>query len=126
MEDFSNIATGCKILTGTDNFVDGSLIGPAVPLKYRNVLRSHVTIEKHVTIGANSVVLPGVTIGEGTVIGANSLIKSNLEPWSIYVGSPAKKIGSRDPIKTNELEKKLKNELYDDKGRYIALSDRFT
>ena len=45
-------------------------------------------------IGARSVIMP-VTIGEGVVIGANSFVNKDCEPWCIYFGSPARKIGRR-------------------------------
>jgi acetyltransferase-like isoleucine patch superfamily enzyme len=119
MEDFSGISTGCRILTGTDNFKGDWLTGPTIPSKYRDVLRSHVIIQKHATLGANTVVLPGVTIGEGTITGANSLVVTDLEPWSIYVGSPVRKIKVRPYTKIIELENKLKKELYDCESNYI-------
>jgi acetyltransferase-like isoleucine patch superfamily enzyme len=46
-------------------------------------------------IGANSVVLGGVTIGEGSVIGAGAVVTKDTEPYSINVGTPAKKVGGR-------------------------------
>ena len=54
--------------------------------------------------------MPGSILEEGTSIGAMSLVQSNTEPWSIYVGSPAKKLKSRskDLLK---LEKQYLNEL---------------
>ena len=48
-----------------------------------------------VYIGARSVIMP-ITIGEGAVIGAGSFVNKNVDPWGIYVGSPAKKIGERE------------------------------
>ena len=48
-----------------------------------------------VYIGAKSVIMP-VNIGEGVVIGAGSFVNKDCEPWGIYVGSPAKKIGTRE------------------------------
>ena len=39
--------------------------------------------------------MPGITIGEGAVIGSNAFVNKDVEPWRIYVGSPAKKIGER-------------------------------
>ena len=39
--------------------------------------------------------MPGVTFGEGAILGANSLALKSLEPWTIYVGSPAKPIKIR-------------------------------
>ena len=47
-----------------------------------------------VYIGAKSVIMP-ITIGDGAVIGAGSFVNKDVEPWGIYVGSPARKIGER-------------------------------
>ncbi|AEV70946.1 acetyltransferase (isoleucine patch superfamily) [Mycolicibacterium rhodesiae NBB3] len=46
-------------------------------------------------IGASCTLMPDITIGEGAIIGAASFVNKDLEPWGIYVGSPAKKIGER-------------------------------
>jgi len=54
-----------------------------------------LVIGDDVYIGARSVIMP-VTIGEGAVIGAGSFVNKNVDPWGIYVGSPAKKIGERE------------------------------
>lgn len=65
-----------------------------------------IIIEDDAYLGANCTVLPGVKIGEGAVVGANSLVVRDLEPWTIYVGSPCKPIKMR--IKpTEERKKKL-------------------
>ncbi|MCR5303076.1 MAG: acyltransferase, partial [Lachnospiraceae bacterium] len=61
-------------------------------------------------IGANCTLLPGVTIGEGAVVGANALVTKDLEPWGIYVGSPAKKIGEREKP-SEEMTAKLMEEV---------------
>jgi acetyltransferase-like isoleucine patch superfamily enzyme len=53
-----------------------------------------LVVEDDVYIGAKSVIMP-VTIGEGAVIGAGSFVNKDVEPWGIYVGSPARKIGER-------------------------------
>lgn len=58
-------------------------------------LGGKLTIGDDVYIGAKSVIMP-VSIGEGVVIGANSFVNKDLEPWGIYVGSPAKLIGFRN------------------------------
>lgn len=43
----------------------------------------------------NSIVLPGVSLAEGTSVGALSVVRKNTEPWSVYLGNPAKKIKNR-------------------------------
>lgn len=54
-----------------------------------------VNIGRDVWIGAGTIVLGGVTIGEGSVIGAGSVVTKDIPPYSIAVGSPARRVGSR-------------------------------
>lgn len=53
------------------------------------------TIGNDVWIGANAIILAGITIGNGAIIGANSLVTSDVEPFSIIAGTPAKLIRFR-------------------------------
>jgi len=54
-----------------------------------------VNIEDDVWIASNSTVTKGVYLKVGTVVAANSVINKNTEPYCIYGGVPAKKIGER-------------------------------
>ena len=103
--DFVGLATGCRILSGTDDFVRGGLTGPTVPEEFRVVERSVVTIGAHAVVGAPAVVLPGIHIGEGTTLGAGSVVTKDLEPWSVYVGSPARKVKDREKDATLAAER---------------------
>jgi len=115
MEDFSGLSAGCRIITGSDDFLGGGLTNPTVPSKYTNVSTSKVTIRKHVILGTNVTVLPGVTIGEGAAVGAGCIIRKDLEPWTVYVGENCKPIKKREKhiILENErqllIEMELKN-----------------
>jgi len=106
MKSLTNISAGSKIYTQSDSYCGNYLIGPSVPLRYRNVYGSSLVIEKHVIIGASSVILPGCTLGEGVAIGSNSLVLKECKPWGIYAGSPAKFIKERS-THLLELEKEL-------------------
>jgi galactoside O-acetyltransferase len=64
-------------------------------------------MEKFSCLGTNVVVMPGVIISEGSVIGANSLVTKTTEPWTIYVGSPAKPIKLRNSKLSYEFAKEL-------------------
>ena len=119
MEDFSGLSGGIRLYTGNEDYSGNCLTNPAVPYPYRMPVRSFVTIKKHAIVGANAVILPGVTIGEGAVIGANSIVSRDCEPWTIYVGSPAKPLRSRPKDRILEMERKLREECYDTKGEYI-------
>mgnify|MGYP006076554041 CR=1 FL=1 len=54
-----------------------------------------IDIGNDVWIGRDVLIMPGVKIPNGCVIGAKSLITKNLEPYGVYVGSPAKLIKFR-------------------------------
>lgn len=55
-----------------------------------------VNIEDRVWISCRTIILPGVTIGEGAVIAAGAVVTKDIEPYSVYGGIPAKKIGNRN------------------------------
>jgi len=126
MEDFSGLSGGVRIYTGNEDYLGSCLTNPAVPAPYRIPQRGFVTIKKHAIIGTNSIIFPNVTIGEGAVIGANSLVKKDCEPWTINVGSPAKPVKARPRERILELEKELRQDLYDSKGNYIPKVERKT
>ena len=94
MADFSGISSGCRIVTGSDDFKDWGFGNPAIAEEFRNVSVGSITMEKFSIVGANSVVLPNVTIGEGVAVAANSLVTKTLEPWGIYVGN--RRVGERN------------------------------
>ena len=87
IDDFVAISQGCRILVGSDDFIDWGFGNSTIDEKYRNTKRKPVKIGKFSIIGANSVVLPGVTIGEGATVGAGSVVTKDLEPWGVYIGN---------------------------------------
>ncbi len=62
------------------------------------LLRPPITIGDDCWIAADSFIGPGVKVGEGTIVGARASLFSDAEPWSIYVGNPARKLKDRPPI----------------------------
>lgn len=54
-----------------------------------------IVISDNVWIGLNVTVLKGVSIGEGAVIASGAVVTKDCEPWGVYAGVPAKKIGVR-------------------------------
>lgn len=111
MEDFTGLSAGCRIVCCGDDYTSGHLMNPTVPLKYRKVNNNKVVLKRFSCLGTNCVVLPGVTIAEGSVVGANSLVTKSTEPWTIYVGTPAKPIRKRPKELSYKFAKELGYEL---------------
>ncbi len=62
-------------------------------LQPEQVSHKPVRIEDDVWIGFNSAILKGVTIGRGAIIGACSVVTSDVPPYAVMVGNPARKVG---------------------------------
>ena len=58
-------------------------------------IKGDTVIGNDVRIGENVTILPGVKIGDGAIIGMNSVVGSNVEPYTIVAGNPAKVIRQR-------------------------------
>lgn len=64
-----------------------------------SAIRSSIDTSKHsiiigddVWIGAGAIILNGVTIGNGAIVGAGAVVTKNVEPYTIVVGNPARKL----------------------------------
>jgi acetyltransferase-like isoleucine patch superfamily enzyme len=100
IDDFVLIARNVQVVGRNDHDISsvGTPIVRATWVGEREARpQDSVNIGRDVWIGAGSIVLGGVTIGEGSVIGAGSVVAKDIPPYSIAVGSPAKRVGSRFP-----------------------------
>ena len=59
---------------------------------WSSVATAPVRISNKAWIGMRAIVLKGVTIGEGAVVGAGSVVTSDVPPWTIVGGNPARVI----------------------------------
>jgi len=60
-----------------------------------DLITQPIKIESGAWIAAKAIVGPGVTVGSGSVLTLGSMASSDLEPWTIYGGTPARPIKSR-------------------------------
>lgn len=67
------------------------------PISEQGIYCNEVIIEDDVWIGTHVVILPKVKIGRGAVIGAGAVVTSDVAPYSIVGGVPAKLIKYRFP-----------------------------
>lgn len=62
-----------------------------------------IIVGDYAWIGARSVILQGVTIGEGAVIAAGSVVTTEVPPYTVAAGVPARIIKKRE-LSTQEKE----------------------
>ena len=110
LKDFCNISSKVAIYSSNDDYSGQFMTNPTVPSQYTNVTSSDVVIGKHVIVGSGSVILPGITLERGVAIGALSLVNKNCTEFSVYMGTPAKKIKERKRDLL-ELEKQFLNSI---------------
>jgi acetyltransferase-like isoleucine patch superfamily enzyme len=81
-------ANGCYITDASHRFDD-----PDRPVTWQGFTSKGPTrIGDNVWCGVNVVVTTGVTIGDRCVIGANSVVTSDIPPYSVAAGVPARVI----------------------------------
>ena len=71
-------------------------------------LKGDTIIGNDVWVGQNATILPGVHIGDGAIIGANSVVGSNVEPYTIVAGNPARMIRKRFDDELIDILEKIK------------------
>jgi galactoside O-acetyltransferase len=96
LEDFTTIAAGARLIARGDEHLGAGLVGPTIPNLYKDKLvGGFIRIKKFASVGTNAIIMPGITLNEGSVLGAGSLLTKDTEPWTIYVGTPAKAVKVR-------------------------------
>lgn len=95
MEDYTGVSPRSTIFSAMDDFSGEFLIGPVHPIEFTNVQGGEVILRKFSQLGANTIVFPSIEIGEGAVTGSMTLVNKTLDPWTVNVGIPVKKIKER-------------------------------
>jgi putative colanic acid biosynthesis acetyltransferase WcaF len=84
-EPYSLVSQGAHLCAGTHDIEDQAFQLQARP----------ISIGFRAWVAAEAFVGPGVNIGDGAVLGARACAFRDLEPWTVYVGNPAKALRAR-------------------------------
>ena len=84
------ISYNVHIRTSTHNYRNKTKL-----IREQGNVENNIVIQDDCWIGFGAQIMPGITIAEGCVIGAGSIVTKNTEPYSVYVGIPARKISER-------------------------------
>jgi acetyltransferase-like isoleucine patch superfamily enzyme len=93
--DRVSVGPGTVLLTAVYSYAEGLKMVDGLGEGSTKALYGKLTIGSDVYIGANCSLMPDITVSEGAILGAGSFLNKDCEPWGIYAGSPARKIGER-------------------------------
>jgi putative colanic acid biosynthesis acetyltransferase WcaF len=79
------ISQGAMLLTGNHNFRKSTF----------DLMVKPIRLEDGVWVGAKSIVCPGVSMQSHSILTVGSVASDNTEPYAIYRGNPAQKVGER-------------------------------
>ncbi|MCR5693349.1 MAG: CatB-related O-acetyltransferase [Clostridia bacterium] len=115
---FCQIASGVEfVMNGANHQMNSASTYPFFTMKGWNAappanenmpFKGDTVIGNDVWIGQNATILPGVHVGDGAIIGASSVVGSNVEPYTVVAGNPARLIRKRFDDELTEILLKLK------------------
>lgn len=94
-----SIAPGVKFIVAADHLLSNLSTFPfkvkCMGEKYEAVSKGDIIVDDDVWIGCNAIILSGVHIGQGAVVAAGAVVNSNVPPYAVVGGVPAKLIKYR-------------------------------
>ena len=130
---FCQIAAGVEfVMNGANHQMNAATTYPfyifgtweqGAPAQSDLPLKGDTVVGNDVWIGQNATILPGVHIGDGAIIGANAVVASDVEPYTIVAGNPAKLIRKRfdDELTALLLEFKWWDKSIDEINRLLPI-----
>lgn len=102
---FCQIAAGVNfVMNGANHQMNAASTFPfylfegweqALPQLSELPVKGDTVVGNDVWIGQNVTILPGVHIGDGAIIGMNSVVASDIPPYTVAAGDPARSIRKR-------------------------------
>lgn len=88
----NNVMMGPDVMIFTQNHAYEDINRPMIE---QGSICSPVIIEDDVWIGARVIILPGTRIGKSAIIGAGAVVASDVPPFSVVGGNPARILKTR-------------------------------
>ena len=101
IEEDVNVASGVRFMDTDSHPRDAAERSADCPPRPEEI--KPVRVGRYAWIGQNSFILKGVTIGEGAIIGVNSVVVTDIPPYSVAMGNPARVVikNAGKPVESN-------------------------
>ena len=108
MKKKSGAAEGLTVVAGDHYSPVGAFFMDVDDSEKPKGLDKDIVVEEDVWIAANVTLLMGAHIGRGAVLGAGSVIRSNIPPYAVVIGNPARIVGFKfTPEQAEQHERSL-------------------
>jgi len=97
IQPFTEIGNNCVLWSG-NHIGHHSIIKDSVFITSGVIVSGNCAIDKYSWFGVNSTIRNNLKIGEGSIISMSACILKDTEPYTIYVGVPAKEKGKSTDI----------------------------
>jgi acetyltransferase-like isoleucine patch superfamily enzyme len=97
LEDYVGWGPGARVLGSMHTGVPAD-----VPIIQTDLTIRPVRIGAWSDIGVSVVVLPGVTVGRGAIVGAGAVVTTDVDPFTIVAGVPARVVRRREGVPAEE------------------------
>ncbi len=94
IQPFARVGANAVIWSGA-HVGHHSTIGDHAFLAPRAALSGHCSVGAYSFIGINATVRDNLTLGEGTLLAMGACLTRDTEPWSVYLGHPARRQEAR-------------------------------
>lgn len=88
IENDVNVASGVRFMDSDAHPKDTAERIADLPPRLEEI--KPIRICRYAWIGQNSFILKGVTVGEGAIVGVNSVVVTDVPPYSVVMGNPAR------------------------------------
>ena len=96
----SRVTVGANVLVAAYSYViggDHDFSDPSAAVLDQRRTSSGVTIGDGAWMGAGAKILDGVTVGAHAVVGAGAVVRTDVPPYAVAVGIPARVVSTRTP-----------------------------
>ena len=89
----NNVLIGPNVVLRSNNH---NFKSSRIPIISQGMTEGEIIVGNDVWIGSNAVILPNCNIGDGVIIGAGAVVTSDIEPYTVVGGIPARFIKKRE------------------------------
>lgn len=96
MKKYSGAAAGLLVSTGNHALIKGMWmknVTEEMKVSLGETFNKDVIVEEDVWLASRVTLLYGVKVGRGAIVGSGSVVRTNIPPYAVVIGNPAKVIG---------------------------------